>query len=616
MPDYAVNTAFNASGDILRKITDMTSRVSKFGRTSKRSFNSASRAASNFKSTTAGILAAGAINKGISQLERGLSSVTSQFIDYDQAVISASAKFKGLNLTTKEGIKTMDALKKSARDLGATTEFTATQAAQGLDFLAMAGFSAEQAMASLPGVVDLATVANVDLARATDIASDSLGAFGLMTDDTTQLQANFIRVNDVMAKTMTSTNTSMEDLFETIKKGGSAFTGAGQSMETFNALAGVMANAGQKGSESGTALRNVMLSLAKPTGAAAGLIEKMGVNVQDSEGNFRDMLDILADLEVGLKGMGSAQRSAALETIFGRESATGINNILDAGTDKIRDFRSELIKAGGTSKQISGVMRGSIGNQLKSLGSAASEMGFKFFDAFENQISPAIQSLTQWVREFDVSAMVAGVTSIINVVVRLKGAIFALVGALAVYKLSMAAMGLVAFVKNIMLVTRAVKAAILAQGLWNAIMMMNPIGLIIAGISALVGGIWLLVDNFNLVVKALVSVFKWMGEMVLGYLNIIMTPFKLIWEGMKKITSFFGGGDDESSLSASDTQDQINNFEMQQEKRQAPNQASVEVQQVNFNGQLNIAGAPQGSTFEDRTRGPSRINTDMLGAQM
>ena len=226
MPDYAVNTAFNASGDILKKLTNMTAGVDKFGRRSSSSFNRASRSASNFKSTMAGVLAAGAINKSLSLTQQGLTAITNQFVEYDQAIVSSSAKFKDLILGTEEGTKKLTDLKNVARELGATTEFSATQAAQGLDFLAMAGFNTTQAVAALPGVVDLATVANVDLARATDIASDSIGAFGLMTEDATQLQKNFTRVNDVFAKTMTVSNTSMEDLFETVKSGAAAFTGA------------------------------------------------------------------------------------------------------------------------------------------------------------------------------------------------------------------------------------------------------------------------------------------------------------------------------------------------------------------------------------------------------
>ena len=188
--------------------------------------------------------------------------------------------------------------------------------------------------------------------------------------------------------------------------------------------------------------------------------------------------------------MGSAQRSAALNTVFGARSVTAVNNLLSAGTDQLRDYRKELINSAGASKKMSDVMRSSIGNQLKSLGSAATELGFKFFDAFDGKIAPAIEGLTLWVRNFNVNPMVTGIVAVINVVLALKEAIFLLVGAMVAYKAIMIGMGMVAFVKNLILVARFIKAAYIAQGIWNTVMMLNPIGLIVAGVAAFIGVIW------------------------------------------------------------------------------------------------------------------------------
>ncbi len=152
----------------------------------------------------------GAVGKmakiGVAALGVGLALTAREFANYEHAITSSAAKFGDLNLATVEGQKQLKALGKIARDVGDKTQFSATEAAQGLDYLAMAGFSVEQAIAGLPQVVDLATVGNIDLARATDISSDALGAFNMMVKDSTQLQANMTRINDVMAKTITSSN--------------------------------------------------------------------------------------------------------------------------------------------------------------------------------------------------------------------------------------------------------------------------------------------------------------------------------------------------------------------------------------------------------------------------
>jgi TP901 family phage tail tape measure protein len=331
----------------------------------------------------------------------GAAIVARQFVKFDDAIFAASAKFSDLNITTKEGQATMERLRKTARKVGEETKFNAVEAAQGLDFLALAGFNTEQAMAALPGVVSLATVANIDLATATDIATDSLGAFNLMSDNSAEVQKNLTRVNDVFAKTTATSNTNLTDLFESVKKGAPTFTAAGQSIESFSALVGTMANSGVKGSEAGTQLRNMMLRLVKSSPQAQKEISRLGVNIKDSEGNFLDVIDIIGQFETGLKGMGTAQRSQALSTIFGSRAVTGMNILLAEGSGKLRSYRDELINAGGSAQEMAAVIEQSMGNKIKALGSAATEAGFKIFEAFSGDGKTGIDVLTQSIREFD-----------------------------------------------------------------------------------------------------------------------------------------------------------------------------------------------------------------------
>ena len=399
MPDYAVNTRFTAKD----RVTPAFKRMGKSG----------TSVGTIFK----GAFASAAVMRGLGIMFQGVSAITREFIDYDAAITAASAKFKDLNRTSDTYNETMVRLKQTARDLGATTEFTATQAAQGLDFLAMAGFNTEQAMAALPGVVNLATVAQTDLARATDIASDSIGAFGLMTEDAGQLQANFTRLNDVFARTMTTANTNMEDLFESVKKGAPAFTASGQSLESFNTLVGIMANSGVKGSESGTQLRNMMLRLAGPTGEAASLLKEMDIVVEDSQGNFRDIIDILADFEKGTASMGEVQKAAALKTIFGARSITGVNILLQEGSESLREYREKLIGATGASAEMADVIRGSLSNRIATLKSAAIELGFKFFDAFANKAATGLKFVTDLLQKIDPTPLINGIGQISRMII-------------------------------------------------------------------------------------------------------------------------------------------------------------------------------------------------------
>jgi TP901 family phage tail tape measure protein len=592
MPDFAVNTAFTSQDRVTKSFGRMDKGANKFGKSASNAFKRASASAGKFEGITSGILKAGALQRGLGGLTRGLTAVSSEFVNFDQALTSASAKFKGLDLTTKAGQQTLLQLKKTARDVGAKTQFSATQAGEGLDFLAMAGFNANQAMAALPGVVDLATVANIDLARSTDIASDSLGAFGLMTEDATQLQKNFTRINDVMALTMSRTNTGIEDMFEAVKKGAPAFTAAGQSLESFNALLGVMANSGVKGSESGTALRNVMLSLSKPTDEAQAVLDRLGIKTKDADNNFRDVLDIIGDLEKGLKGVGTAQKTADLTTVFGKRTVTGVNILLKEGVDNLRKFRGELEGAAGSSKKMADVMRQSLLNRLKSLQSAAIETGFKFFTAFEKQGGSAIDTLTQAVRNFDIQPLINGVTRgieiikfLISVIRPLIPVIQGVIAGFVAYAALMKVLGIVQAIASFIQFLGVLKGMVGTMGILNAVMAANPVGAVIVAVSALI-----------------------------GVMVILEKKFKIFSKAFNKLKEFFGFGDVSLKAEVRNEETLRIEDERSEARREAPNAAEIEArQEIAFKGQLNIKGAPDGSTVESSTTGAPPIDVALLG---
>ncbi len=589
MANFAVSTRFTGKDLISKTFARMGKNADRFGNKSSKAFKQANRSASRFRDITKGILAASAIQKVLGGLKQGVSAVTTEFIEFDGAIVSAAAKFKDVNLATAEGQKRLLELKKAARETGAATQFSAGQAASGLDFLAMAGFNASQAIAALPGVVNLATVANVDLARATDIASDSLGAFGLMTDDATQLQKNFTRVNDVMALTMSRTNTNMEDMFEAVKKGAPAFTSSGQSLESFNALIGVMANSGVKGAEAGTQLRNVMLRLADPTKKAQEALDAMNIGTKDSRGNFRDVVDILGDFEKGLKGMGTQQRAATLSTVFGARAITGVNILLQEGTDSIAAFRGELENSAGASQKMADIMRTSLGNRLKSLSSAAIEFGFKIFTAFEKRGAGAIDKLTEAVRNFDPQPIIAGfnfafkaASSLFNVLKFFGPELLVIVGGFLTYGAVLKGLAIGNAVIGFLSLLTTLKSTAGVMVLLNAAMTANPVGAVIMGVTALVA--------------------------LLVFLEKKLNVLTAVWEGIKAIGQgvgkFFipGFGESEGTAGAGGGAGPV-----------APNRAEAAAQQVAFKGQLNIAGAPAGSTAEGATKGAPPIDMVMLG---
>jgi TP901 family phage tail tape measure protein len=473
-----------------------------------------------------GILGAQLVSRGIGMASLGIGVATREMIRFDHAATAAGAKF---GPAFARGTAGFAQIGKVARQVGATTEFSAAQAADGLDFLAKAGFSAVQSMALLPGVTDLATGAQSDFARAADIASDTLGAFNLNTTDTAQLGINFNRVMDRMAKTATTTNTDLETMFESIVKGAPDFTNAGQSMETFLALTGKLANAGKKGAEAGTALRNMVIRLAKPTGEAGDVIDSLGIKTRDSKGNFLDMIGILGQFEVALKGKGTAERSAAITTVFGARAMTSVNILLNEGKESLEEYRGVLLRSDGAIKQLAESMRKSLQNRLLKLQSTAIELGLKFFDVFGPKIESGIGKVQTMLDGLNTNFKntVAGVTEIATSLGWLATAIKWAGGAWLIYKGAMVAsmvitqasmlllrgqlVGLAIYSAGVKAVAIATKIAAVAQGAFNFVMSANPIGLAIIGIAALTAGVILLIENFDTVKNAAKSAWEWIS---------------------------------------------------------------------------------------------------------
>jgi TP901 family phage tail tape measure protein len=643
----------------LNSLTSIFKRQGKaagrFGDRASRSFARAGRSASRFGDIVKGILVAGAIQRGLAALTQGLRSVTEEFVDFDAALTQAGAKFPQV---IKRGTDSFEKLGATARKVGAETQFSAADAARGLDFLAMAGFNAEQAMLALPGITDLATIANTDLARSTDIASDALGAFNLMTKDSAQLEKNLSRVTDVMAATVTSANTDIEQLFETMKFAGPVATAAGASIETFNTFAAKMADAGIKGSLSGTALRTAFLNLSAPVPKATNLLKQLRIEISDSSGNMRDMMDIMDDVRQRTAKMGSTQRTAALNTLFGKRAVAGMSVILNTSSKQLREFRANLENAGGSSKRMAGDIRKSIGNRLKELKSSLIEVGFKFLEAFVGSGEKGLDALISAIRRFDVKPIVNGVKSIIRVIeVSIDG-----------FKIFAEALG--DLKPLIIAITGAVVAAKIAQWAWNAAMLANPIGILIAAVAAAVVVIVILANKWN-------SAMATIDLAILGIRNTFLSIFEsiksafisfanFIIDGINRIFGALGVGfqvekfklPDESAkierqiglikarnallvASVKDSEalqkkafavgESIRGREKAAAFRQmsapempqtqfAPVQQSIDPelirQQMSFQGEINLKGAPEGSTFQGKTRGAPPIQTNVLGANL
>lgn len=619
-----VKTTFTLRDQLSKGLKQISKNVRLFGDRSEKSFKKASLGALNFKTIIGGILGAGILTRGFFELRRGVRALTEEVVSFDDAITQAAAKFpEGI----KRGSKEFKALGMRAREVAAQTKFTATEAAGALDFMAFAGFSANQAMALLPQTTTLATVANVDLARSTDIATDALGAFNLRANNTADLTRNLTRINDVFAKTITTSNTNLEQLFEGLKQAGPVATAAGVSLEQTAAITGTLANAGIKGSLAGTQLKNMFLKLTATTPKAEKMLAKLGVRVADEQGNMRDFFHIIQDFEVGLRDMGSAQKSAALNTIFGRRAVVGMNNILNIGSKELRRYADRLNRSAGTAKEMAADIEKSLGNQLLKLKSAAIELGMKFVDEFGKNMPGAIEWLTKAIRSFDIRPVVDAVKDVVMVVTMFRDLIVILYR-----KLEPIAPILIGIVSALALFKAIIVGVTAVQWLWNAAMTANPIGLIIVGIGALIGAIALLVVNWDNVVTAGELVWTFLQIKVLGAIQAVTIGINNLIDMINKLGFSFGKL---SALPIPDTLKERRTALSEQLARGAketgiiqfapeniqqralrlpPQGEAPPAQPAQFTGRIDLAGAPAGTTFEGATRGPARIDTRVLGA--
>ena len=599
-PNMSVWTTFRGKDKISKNFRDMDKGASRFGRTAKKSFRDATAAASRFRSVTKGILAAGAVTRGLSAVTSGLGELTRQFIDFDQATIGAASRFKDIGPEAADFEQQLKKVRDRAREAGQSTEFTAARAAAALDFLARAGWDSAQAFGGLDSMINLATATGEDFARVADISSDLMGSFGLNTSDTVQQLKNLNRLNDVLVKTVNSTNVNMENLFDTMTQIGPIASGVlGASLEDVASLTGALGNAGIKGSQAMTALKNAYLRLAAPVGDGADLLKALNVTLADGSGGARTMTDIMGELGQKIGKMNVTDQAKALNLIFGKRAIAGGKNIIDniANIDKLR---KSLENAGGQAAATAARMRKSLGNRLITLGSAATEFGFKILEAFEVRGEGAIDKLTEAVRNFNIEPLINGIEFTIGVFKNLMAVISPfkeIIGVLIAGWLAYA---------TVMKIVAAAQAIVALT---------NPITLLIATVAI---GVGLLIKFWDEIGMGWTIMLKGMERSFFKIVSI----FSFIWGGllkgfligMKKVADFFGRDTSDIDVALG----QLDTFEAdikaRAEGRTPPNQEEAAARrEIGFEGRLQISGAPEGSTFESETTGAPDIQTDLMG---
>lgn len=395
----------------------------------------------------------------------------------------------------------MQKLEGLARQMGATTKFSASDAADALNYMGMAGWKTQDMMNGLPGVLDLAAAGGTDLALTSDIVTDGLTGLGLTAQDT----GMFV---DVMAATMSNSNTNVELMGESLKYVGPVAGALGISMQDLSLAIGLMGNSGIKGGQAGTALRAGLSNLISPTDQASAVMKKYGIEVVKTKDGQVDFMGTMQNLRQHLGGLDETTQAAALSTIFGKEAMSGWAAIVNASEGDFNKLSDAIKNSDGKAKDMASTMQDNLNGQLDNLKSALEEAAI----SIGNALLPKMKTLTEWIQKAvdwfnnlsqpmkDLVVAVGGIVSAIGPLLLLFGSLARSITILMpAFKFLGSGFGYLMTAFNL------VKAAIMygvipaLQALWG-FMLANPITLVIAAIGALVGAFvycWNNVDGFK-----------------------------------------------------------------------------------------------------------------------
>lgn len=332
-----------------------------------------------FKATLAN-LAAEAITRAVD----GIKNLAGNVIELGQNFTSTMSEVSAISGATGEDFEKLEAC---AREYGATTVFSASNAAEALKYMSLAGWDVNQSTSALGGVLNLAAASGMELGAASDMVTDYLSAFAMEAGDAAYFA-------DLLSYAQSHSNTTAEALGEAYKNCAANLNAAGQDVETVTSLLEGMANQGYKGSEAGTAMAAIMRDITNGMKDGAIKIGNTSVAVMDAQGNFRDLTDILTEVEAATNGMGDAERAVALSSTFTADSTKGLNLILNEGMDKIAGYEEELRGASGTAEEMANIMNDNLSGDLAAMNSAFEELGLKIYDALEGKLRAGVQFIT------------------------------------------------------------------------------------------------------------------------------------------------------------------------------------------------------------------------------
>lgn len=324
--------------------------------------------------------------KALMPLTTGILAVGTAAVKTTADFDSEMSKVAAISGATGEDI---DSLRNKAREMGAKTKFSASEAAQGMQYMAMAGWKTQDMMDGLEGIMNLAAASGEDLATTSDIVTDALTAFGLSAKDSSHF-------SDILAAASSNANTNVSMMGETFKYAAPVLGSLGYSAEDAALAIGLMANAGIKSSQAGTALRGAITNLAKPTDTVAAAMEKYGISLTDSEGNMLSLREVMEQLREKLGGLSEAEQANAAASLFGKEAMSGMLAIINGSDADFNKLSDAIANCDGTSEKMAETMNDNLQGQITILISQLQELAISFGEI----LMPTIRDIVTHIQNF------------------------------------------------------------------------------------------------------------------------------------------------------------------------------------------------------------------------
>ncbi|MGC2873074.1 phage tail tape measure protein [Ihubacter sp. mB4P-1] len=463
------------------------------------------------------------VGDNISNVGTKLLPVTAGVVGLGTAAVKTAADFDSAmsRVAAVSGAAgdDLDRLRDKAREMGEKTKFSASEAAEAMNYMAMAGWKTEDMLSGIEGVMNLAAASGEDLATTSDIVTDALTAFGLSAQDSGHFA-------DILAAASSNANTNVSMMGETFKYCAPIAGALGFSAEDTAEAIGLMANAGIKSSQAGTALRTIMNNLTgevKLSGVAFG---EVTVATTNADGSMRDLSDILADCRSAFNQMSESEKANAAETLVGKNAMSGFLALMNAGEADINKLSSAIASCDGTAAGMAETMQDNLAGQLQILKSQLEELAISFGEL----LMPAVRTIVGWIQKFVdwLNSMDAGTRKVIVTIALVAAAIGPVL--IMVGKVISAVGTIMTIIPKLAGVIGIVQKAFTAL---NAAMLANPIVLVIAAIAALVAAFIYLWNNCEEFRQLWIDLWENIKEIAIAVWEALKAFFQAAWEAIK-----------------------------------------------------------------------------------